>query len=70
MSYAKLRGRIREKFGTQEAFADAMNLSKSALSMRLNDKIKWNLEEVRTACELLSIDDSEVCAYFFTKKVR
>lgn len=70
MSYAKLRGKIREVFGTQEAFAEAMGMSKSALSMRLNNKIKWTLEEVRKACELLSVDDCEVCAYFFTKKVR
>lgn len=70
MSYAKLRGKIREVFGTQEAFAEAMGMSKSALSMRLNNKIKWTLEEVRKACELLSVDDGEVCAYFFARKVR
>lgn len=69
MSYAKLRGRIVEVFGTQEAFAKAMGFTTSAISMRLNNKIKWNVEEVFKAKELLKIEDSEVVSYFFTPKV-
>lgn len=70
MSYSKLRGKIREVFGTQEAFAEAMGMTKSGISMRLNNKVKWTLDEVTKAVELLEIADYEIPAYFFTPKVR
>lgn len=70
MSYAKLRGKIREVFGTQEAFADAMGITKSGMSMRLNNKVKWTLDEVTNAVDLLKIEDHEIPSYFFTPKVR
>lgn len=69
MSYAKLRGRIREVFGTIEAFADAMNRDVSTISLRLNNKIAWKREEIEKACEVLEIPINEVHLYFFTQKV-
>lgn len=70
MSYAKLKGRIIEIYGSQEAFASAMEMSKSSVSMRLNNKVRWSLDEVYKAKNLLNINDSEISAYFFTPKVR
>lgn len=70
MSYAKLRGKIREVFGTQEAFADAMEMSTVTLSQRLNNKVEWKTNEIAKACELLGIPLEEVAAYFFTIKVK
>ena len=70
MSYAKLRGRIREIYGTQEAFAKAIGLSKVALSMRLNNKTDWSSREMVKAKEALKIKDSEIIAYFFTPSVQ
>lgn len=70
MSYRKLRGKIREVFATQESFAVALGMSKSALSMRLNGRIKWTLDEVMKAKELLGIEDAEISIYFFTREVR
>lgn len=69
MSYAKLRGRIREQYKTQEAFAEAMGMDCSTLSMKLNEKSEWSRTEIEKACELLEIKIEEVYAYFFTKKV-
>lgn len=69
MSYAKLRGRIREIFGTIEAFADAMDKDVSTISLRLNNKIAWKREEIEKACEVLRIPINEVHLYFFTQKV-
>ena len=43
MSYAKLRGRIREVFGTDEAFSKAMGLNKATISKKLNNKTDWSL---------------------------
>jgi hypothetical protein len=65
--YAKLRGRIREVYGTQEAFACAMKMSPATLSQKLNNRVDWSREEMDRACELLCIPLEEVPLYFFTR---
>lgn len=70
MSYAKLRGKIKEVFGTQKAFADAMNMSTVSLSQRLSGKLDWKTPEISLACKLLGIPIEENVAYFFMKKVK
>ena len=68
MSYAKLRGKIREVFGTNKPFAEAMEMDLSSLSKKLNNRSPWTREELEKACELLHIDISEVHIYFFCSK--
>ena len=68
MSYAKLRGRIVEKFGSQSAFAEAMGWRKALLSAKLNNKSEWAFPDVMKACELLGISLSEAHLYFFCAK--
>ena len=70
MSYAKLRGKIREVFGTQEAFAEAIGMNTVSLSQRLNGKLEWKISEIAKACEVLGIPLSENAEYIFTKKVK
>ena len=55
MKYAKVRGAIREKFGTQEAFAAAMNMHTSTLSGKLRGKTDWTRQEMEDASKLLGI---------------
>lgn len=69
MSYAKLRGRIKERFGTIAAFADAMGVDVSTVSARLNNKSPWKLNEIEKACGLLDIQIEQVHEFFFTRKV-
>lgn len=69
MSYNKLKGRIKEVLGSQAAFADAMNMDRSTMSLKLNGKSEWTRVEIETACHLLEINITEVPAYFFTEKV-
>ena len=66
MSYGKLRGAIREKYGTQAAFAEAMGMSENTLSCKLNGKTEWTRPEIELACHLLDIPLPEAHAYFFT----
>lgn len=66
MSYAKLRGKIREIFGTQEAFAVAMGMNAATLSGKLNGKSEWTRAEIRKACALLRIALADAHEYFFT----
>lgn len=69
MSYAKLRGKIREVFGTNEAFANALGIEVSTLSLKLNNKSPWKREEIEKACDVLGVPVEEVYLYFFNKKV-
>ena len=69
MSYAKLRGRIREIYGTQKAFASAIGLSATELSMRLGDKTSWSADEMRKAIICLQIPADELPSYFFRPEV-
>ena len=68
MSYAKLRGRIIEKFGSQGAFAAALGWREALLSAKMNNKSEWSFVEVMKACELLEIPLSEAHLYFFCTK--
>ena len=65
MNYAKLRGRIVEKFGSQSAFAKKIVWREALLSAKLNNKSEWSLQEIMKACELLEIPASEAHLYFF-----
>ena len=68
MSYAKLRGRIVEKFGSQGAFAAAMDWREALLSAKVNNKSEWSFPEVMKACGLLEIPLDEAHLYFFCAK--
>ena len=68
--YNKLRGRIREKFATQEEFAIALGMSTVALSCKLNGHTFFTQPQIKRACELISIEPGEVSDYFFIQKVR
>ena len=70
MSYAKLHGKIREVFGTQEAFAEAIEMNTVSLSQRLNGRVEWKISEIAKACEVLNIPLAENAEYFFTAKVK
>ena len=69
-SYSKLRGKIREVFGTQERFADALGMSKATLSLKLNNCSEFTQQEMIASVRLLRLDRSQVDEYFFTPEVR
>lgn len=67
--FSRLRGRIVEKYGTCDNFAEAMKHSKVWLSSRLNNTVQWRANEIRTAAALLDIPDEAIPAYFLNPKV-
>lgn len=69
MSYAKLKGKIKEVYGTQDAFALAMGCDRSTMSLKLNNKSSWSSTEIENACNLLKIPANQIHIYFFTTKV-
>lgn len=65
VNYSKLRGRIREVFGSQSAFAKAIGISACSVSQKLNGRVEWTTQEIRKACEVLGIPAAEIPQYFF-----
>lgn len=65
MVYAKLRGRIAEKYRRQRDFARDMGLSQSTLSGRLSGARDWTRQDIANACRLLGISFDEIPVYFF-----
>ena len=63
--YSKLRGRIREKYGTQKSFANAMDTTPATLSKKLSCKAYFDQMEIVRAVKLLDIQQGSVSAYFF-----
>ena len=69
--FNKLKGRIKEIYGTQSAFALAMLMDEATLSKKLNNKVEFTPKEIYRVCLLLCIDmEKELKAYFFTSKVQ
>nr|UVY58304.1 MAG: Protein of unknown function (DUF739) [Bacteriophage sp.] len=68
--YAKLKGRIKEKYGTQEDFAKAIGITPTTISFKINGKAKWQQDEIVKAVELLEISQDEIVEYFFNYKVQ
>ena len=63
-TYGALREKIRKKFGTIGAFADAMGKDRSTVSQKLNGLVSWTQDEMERACELLEIPKSDIPKYF------
>lgn len=64
----KLKGRIIEKFGSQVAFAGAMELNDGTLSKKLRGLSDWTTAEMVKACELLDIPLAEAYLFFLIEK--
>lgn len=65
-SYAKLRGRIVEKFGTIGNFAKAVGLSRQSVSNKLNCEVGFSQEDIEKWAKLLDIRLIEIGIFFFT----
>lgn len=68
--YSKLRGKIREVFKTQSAFAEAMGMSTTSLSAKLNNQVEFSQKEIEQAVKLLKISKEKISAYFFALEVQ
>jgi hypothetical protein len=63
--YSKLRGRIRQVFGTQDRYADAIGLGRVSVSKRLNNQMEFSQPEMFDSARVLGFDISEIPLYFF-----
>lgn len=67
--YSKLRGRIREKCGTNSNFAAQLGCSDNTLSAKLNHLSEFDQTEIVKSLRILELSVKDIPAYFFTKAV-
>ena len=64
-NYSKLRGRIREKLGSEKEYGKQMGFSSYTLSKRLINELPFNAPEIYKSCILLGIPLVDVKPYFW-----
>lgn len=62
---SKLRGKIRENFGSEYAFGEALGMALSTLSAELNNKSEFTRSEILSIVKLLNLKKEEVYDVFF-----
>ena len=67
--YSTLRGRIREKCGTEGRFSTAIGCSHTHVSQVFNGRSFFTPVEIDTARDVLEINSNEIGDYFFTRKL-
>ena len=68
--YAKLRGRIVEKCGTQAAFAKKAGLSTVAVTKKLRGQVAFRNDEILKMAEVLDISLDDLRDFFFAVAVK
>ena len=69
-NFDKVKGKIKEMYGTQNDFAAAIEMAPNTLSAKLNNQFEFSSNEISKAIELLEINSvEEAWNLFFTKKV-
>lgn len=69
-NFDKLKGKIKEIFGTQNDFAEAMEMAPNTLSSKLNNQSDFSSTEISKAVDLLKIKSAEEAwKIFFTREV-
>lgn len=68
--YRRLRGRIKEVCGTQDAYADKIRLGRVSVSQRLNNILDFSQSEMLRSAEVLGFTTAEIPVYFFTPEVQ
>lgn len=63
--HSKLLGRIVEKFGSQRALCAHIGWTESKLSVRLNNFVHFDSEEIMLLGGVLDIPSEDIPAYFF-----
>ena len=66
--HSKLRGRIREKFGSYRELDSHISFTTVSLSNKLNNKSCFDSREILELAEALEIQDEELNVYFFNLK--
>ncbi len=66
--YKKLRGRIVEKYDSQQKFAEHIGLSVQTVSRKMNGQIGFSQDDIITWSEALDINLKDAGLYFICPK--
>lgn len=69
-NHNKLRGRIKEIFGTQSEFSKLLGMSNATLTSKLKNTSEFTQDEIARAIYLLKLKNSDIPDYFFTEEFR
>ena len=64
-TYGKLREKVRDVFGSQAAFAEAMGEARKTIALKLNGGAPWKDFEIEGCCQVLGIPKEKIPEYFF-----
>lgn len=67
--YSELKGDIKKVFGTQSAFAKAIGMAESTVSLKLSNNAEWSRDEMVDTINLLNAGVEKIIPYFFTHAV-
>lgn len=68
-NYSKLRGRIKEKIGTEGEFAKRLGRTQNYLTKVFQNKTYLSQKDIALSVDILEIEPIEIGTYFFTKEV-
>ena len=68
--YSKLKGRIKEKCGSQKAFAERLGVTEATMTAKLNCDTYFTQGEILRSSGILEIQQDNLGKYFFTEKVQ
>ena len=66
--YSMFRGKIREKYGTEREFANAIGMNPSTLSLKLSNKLEFSQLDIIVSMKALKATSNLIEPYFFTPK--
>ena len=64
-TFAKLRGRIVEKYGSQRSFAKAIGKTEQTIIAKLSGKSEFSKKDIIEWCNVLDITENDITVYFF-----
>jgi hypothetical protein len=66
--YSVLRGRIKEKFGSESALASTIGMNRSTFSQKINNQSEFSQQDMIQIMSALEADTGLIGLYFFTPK--
>ncbi len=68
--YNKLKGRIKEKCGTNSKFAELLGCSNNTMSAKINHLSEFTQGEIVKSINILELKREDIPSYFFTSTVQ
>ena len=68
--YSKLKGKIKEKCGSQKIFAEKLGITESTMTAKLNGNAYFHQGEILKATKILDICLDDISVYFFATEVQ